>query len=72
MPFGNKPFVCPVKPVFGPRMIALLVGAFLCHYTEDWELSKFPGTCDVNMVAEGEYLDRDACVQLYLVRKIRG
>ncbi|EFQ97701.1 hypothetical protein MGYG_00740 [Nannizzia gypsea CBS 118893] len=71
MPFGNKPFVCPAKPVFGPRMIALLAGALLCHYTEDWELGKPTGRCDANVVTEGEYLDRDACAKLYLVRNIR-
>lgn len=27
MPFGSKPFVCPAKPTFGPRVIGLLVGA---------------------------------------------
>ncbi|EZF69589.1 hypothetical protein H105_08036 [Trichophyton soudanense CBS 452.61] len=71
MPFGSKPFLCPAKPVFGPRMIALLVGALLCHYTENWELSSVSGKYGINMVAEGEYLDRDACAQLYLVRDIR-
>lgn len=39
MPFGNKPFVCPAKPVFGPRVIALVVGALLAVFEDDdWGL----------------------------------
>lgn len=71
MPFGSKPFLCPAKPVFGPRMIALLVGALLRHYPENWELSSVSGKRNINIVAEGKYLDRDACAQLYLVSDIR-
>ena len=29
MPFGCRPFECPAKPVFGPRMIGILIGALL-------------------------------------------
>jgi hypothetical protein len=29
MPFGSKPFECPAKAVFGPRMIGTLLGALL-------------------------------------------
>ncbi|KAK2840526.1 hypothetical protein FQN49_006187 [Arthroderma sp. PD_2] len=71
MPFGSEPFVCPAKPVFGPRIIALLVGALLCQYTEGWKLRKGPGDGDINTISEGEYLDRDACGELYLVNEIR-
>lgn len=29
MPFGARPFECPARAVFGPRMIAILVGELL-------------------------------------------
>lgn len=32
MPFGKKPFECPAKPVFGPRMIALIVGTLVAVF----------------------------------------
>lgn len=37
MPFGGKPFLCPAKPVFGPRVIALVVGVLLAVFDgDDW------------------------------------
>ncbi|EEQ27287.1 hypothetical protein McanCB56680_005958 [Microsporum canis] len=70
MPFGAEPFLCPAKPVFGPRMIALLVGALLCNYADGWELHGRFGKRDINMITEGVYLDRNSCGELYLMRQI--
>ncbi|KAB8075371.1 hypothetical protein BDV29DRAFT_200885 [Aspergillus leporis] len=38
LPFGSEPFVCPAKPVFGPRIIALLAGVILREIRGIWEL----------------------------------
>lgn len=34
MPFGSSPFLCPAKPKFGPRMIAILVAALVDAYSD--------------------------------------
>src|SRR5438045_194821 len=42
MPFGCGPFVCPAKQVFGPWIIALLVGALAKGY-KGWHLDSDAG-----------------------------
>ncbi|KAL9606968.1 MAG: hypothetical protein Q9167_008070 [Letrouitia subvulpina] len=49
MPFGEKPFVCPAKQDFGPRLIGVLVAALVTnfgkskwgHYLEDEHGTQF-------------------------------
>ncbi|EED22527.1 conserved hypothetical protein [Talaromyces stipitatus ATCC 10500] len=36
LPFGSRPFECPAKPMFGPRLVGLLVGTLLGAYPHDW------------------------------------
>ena len=39
MPFGERPFICPAKRDFGPRMIGVLVAALAdCITAENWSL----------------------------------
>lgn len=40
MPFGISPFLCPAKPVFGPRMIGMVVGNLFLALQErgSWRL----------------------------------
>ncbi|GLA09561.1 hypothetical protein AnigIFM60653_011892 [Aspergillus niger] len=40
MPFGSAPFLCPAKPVFGPRMIGMVVGILFLALQEvgSWRL----------------------------------
>ncbi|GLB06558.1 hypothetical protein AtubIFM57258_001868 [Aspergillus tubingensis] len=40
MPFGISPFLCPAKPVFGPRMIGMVVGILFLTLQEGgrWRL----------------------------------
>ncbi|OJJ68902.1 hypothetical protein ASPBRDRAFT_32661 [Aspergillus brasiliensis CBS 101740] len=40
MPFGSVPFLCPAKPVFGPRMIGMVVGILFLALEEvgSWRL----------------------------------
>ena len=39
MPFSGRPFLCPAKQDFGPRMIGVLVAALAdCITAEDWTL----------------------------------
>ncbi|KAI9927191.1 hypothetical protein AWENTII_011053 [Aspergillus wentii] len=37
-PFGSAPFVCPAKPVFGPRVIGLLVGVLHGEIGWKWKV----------------------------------
>ncbi|KAG6995536.1 cytochrome P450 [Physcia stellaris] len=40
MPFGSKPFVCPAKPEFGPRMIGLLMANLARNISpREWRLA---------------------------------
>ncbi|KAF9882883.1 hypothetical protein FE257_004920 [Aspergillus nanangensis] len=47
MPFGSAPFECPARPVFGPRIIGLLLGTLFREFRDDWALElhgdSFPG-----------------------------
>lgn len=43
LPFGSKPFECPAKPLFGPRLVGLLVGTFLDAFRHDWTLTSVGG-----------------------------
>ena len=66
MPFGCTPFVCPAKPVFGPRLIALLVGA-LAKGFKGWGLDSDP-KIDVEAFRNARLsLDREAYGNLRLV-----
>lgn len=76
MPFGCSPFECPAKPIFGPRMIGVLVGALLAaledkERTKTWDLD-----CEDVSVLEhftsGKKLcpHRNSYTDLYLVRSI--
>ncbi|EED22668.1 conserved hypothetical protein [Talaromyces stipitatus ATCC 10500] len=38
LPFGSKPFECPAKPVFGPRLIGLLVGILIAAFPDGCKL----------------------------------
>ncbi|GLA86434.1 hypothetical protein AtubIFM56815_010699 [Aspergillus tubingensis] len=40
MPFGISPFLCPAKPVFGPRMVGMVVGILFLALQEvgSWRL----------------------------------
>lgn len=71
MPFGRGKFECPAKPVFGPRMIGVLVGALLVELDGpdeevDWKLEFTSG----KTLEAGVRLDtnRDAYGDLKLVR----
>ncbi|KAL4947027.1 hypothetical protein BDW69DRAFT_190588 [Aspergillus filifer] len=49
MPFGNKPFLCPAKPVFAPMAVGLIVGALLAALEGDnWDIQ-----CHDSHVLEG-------------------
>lgn len=61
-PFGKKPFVCPAKPVFGPQMVGLLVGALVDSFGQGWAL-------EGSGIREGTYLDRNGFEDIALVRK---
>ena len=60
-PFGKKPFVCPVKAVFGPQMVGLLVGALVKSFGQGWHLE-----CPNIMV--GMYLGRTGFDEIVLAR----
>jgi dihydroceramidase len=36
--FGSKPFECPAKPTFGPRLVGLLIGILLEAFPDDCKL----------------------------------
>ena len=38
-PFGVKPFICPAQIEFGPRAIALIVGALFVELGDQWRLA---------------------------------
>lgn len=68
MPFGSSAFVCPAKPVFGPRMIALIVGTLLSELHGDWKLH----SNDNKVMKEFETgkrlrLDREAYDDVFIV-----
>ncbi|RAH46274.1 uncharacterized protein BO95DRAFT_431529 [Aspergillus brunneoviolaceus CBS 621.78] len=73
--FGGASFECPAKAVFGPRMIALVVGAFVgvLRVGHGWRLVDKDGN-GVNDVFCGERLknDRGSYEELFLVRAAGG
>ncbi|RAH66399.1 cytochrome P450 [Aspergillus aculeatinus CBS 121060] len=75
LPFGGAPFECPAKAVFGPRMIALVVGVFVgvLQVGHGWRLVDKDGN-GVNDVFGGERLknDRGSYEELFLVRAAGG
>ncbi|KAG0161465.1 hypothetical protein PDIDSM_8999 [Penicillium digitatum] len=74
MPFGCPPFECPAKPIFGPRMIGVLVGALLAAMEDKDQLSSWTLDCEDGRVlghlTSGRKLcpHRNAYTELYLVR----
>ncbi|PYI32467.1 hypothetical protein BP00DRAFT_472843 [Aspergillus indologenus CBS 114.80] len=75
LPFGGAPFECPAKAVFGPRMIALVVGVLVDAVQESkgWRVVDKDGK-DVSDVFCGERLknDRGSYEELFLVRVAGG
>lgn len=71
MPFGSAPFVCPAKPVFGPRVIALLVGALVRGVRGgDWRVEA-EGVDVVEELGVGKLSnERGAYDNLYLMREV--
>jgi dihydroceramidase len=41
--FGSKPFQCPAKPKFGPRLVGLLIGILLKEFPDDYKLMSSKG-----------------------------
>lgn len=76
-PFGDKPFICPAREAFGPRMVALLIAAFAEGLTgeEEWRVVLFEkGEGDdaggVELGREGVLRsEREAYERVELVRK---
>ncbi|EHA24703.1 hypothetical protein ASPNIDRAFT_40601 [Aspergillus niger ATCC 1015] len=60
MPFGSSPFLCPAKPVFGPRMIGMVVGIlfFALQEVGSWRLVG-RDTHSANGYVSGERLNND-------------
>ena len=73
--FGDKPFVCPAKEAFGPRMVGLLIAAFVKGLAgEGWKVLLFPkegGNGGGVEIEGGEVLesDREAYERVELVKK---
>ncbi|WEW60324.1 hypothetical protein PRK78_005809 [Emydomyces testavorans] len=67
MPFGSAPYVCPAKSVFGPRMIALILGALIDTIGDGWSVS-LDGQRLWDAL-EGAYLNRDDCQNVRLVKR---
>ena len=69
LPFGNAPFICPAKPVFGPKVIALLVGCLVKELRGGmWRIEG--GGVDVVEGCTGRLSnERGAYHDMYLVRK---
>ncbi|KAJ5943046.1 hypothetical protein N7516_003214 [Penicillium verrucosum] len=76
MPFGCSPFECPAKPIFGPRMIGVLVGALLAALGDKERAKNWDLDCEDVSVLEhfksGKKLcpHRNSYTDLYLVRSI--
>ncbi|KAL1961896.1 hypothetical protein VTN77DRAFT_929 [Rasamsonia byssochlamydoides] len=70
LPFGSTPFICPASSVFGPRMIALLVGALCSEMQGDWKLESNEGEVMKDLVS-GKRLsaEREAYGEVFLVGK---
>ena len=75
MPFGSRPFECPARSVFGPRLIGILVGSLLtalesepANIRKGWRL-ECANEHVMKTLATKERLntDRDAYQDLYLV-----
>ncbi|MCJ1481796.1 hypothetical protein MMC06_001955 [Schaereria dolodes] len=68
MPFGSKPYMCPARPDFGPRMIGLLVAVLLAEFSSGWVLHAEERR-DVITMDEPLALDRDFYGSLGLERE---
>ncbi|EED22477.1 conserved hypothetical protein [Talaromyces stipitatus ATCC 10500] len=63
--FGSKPFECPAKPVFGPRLVGVLVGTLLDAFPHHWTLVSAYGDA-VEFGTERLSNERMGCYGLYL------
>ena len=53
MPRGNKPFLCPAKKEFGPKIIGILVAALVTHISPDeWDLRWFWNERDLHLLGD--------------------
>ncbi|MCJ1350680.1 MAG: hypothetical protein MMC33_000661 [Icmadophila ericetorum] len=68
IPFGGKPFTCPAKQEFGPRMIGVLVAALVVGISEEYD---WRALCPHDEISSNEplALARDSYETLTLVRK---
>lgn len=77
MPFGIPPFLCPAKPVFGPRMVGMIVGILFLALQEvgSWRLVG-RDKHSANDYVSGERLNNDRSafddLFLYLNEKMQG
>ncbi|RAH58431.1 cytochrome P450 [Aspergillus piperis CBS 112811] len=77
MPFGISPFLCPAKPVFGPRIIGMVVGILFLALQEvgSWRLVG-RDKHSANDYVSGERLNNDRSafddLFLYLNEEMRG
>ncbi|EED20925.1 conserved hypothetical protein [Talaromyces stipitatus ATCC 10500] len=65
LPFGSKPFECPAKPLFGPRLVGLLVGTLLSAFSHDLTLVSVYGDT-VEFGTKRLNNERSGCYDLYL------
>jgi dihydroceramidase len=67
LPFGSKPFECPARPLFGPRLIGLLVGTLLRAFPQNWTLTLESSIDSVEFGPERLSNERSGFHDLYLI-----
>ncbi|KAL2831503.1 hypothetical protein BDW59DRAFT_157928 [Aspergillus cavernicola] len=69
MPFGSTPFECPARPIFGPRIIGLLIGTLFREICGDWVLKLHGrGFPDPSVPIKRLSNERSALSEAYLSR----
>ena len=75
MPFGERPFICPAKLDFGPRMIDVLMTALAAHFSPfEWKFEFCIGGPNGGEELEGDeplISDRGAYEWMKITRKQR-
>jgi dihydroceramidase len=73
MPFGSAPFECPARPVFGPRIIGLLLGTLFREIRRD-STFKLHGRRFLDSSSPMKRLsnERSALGEVYLCHKMRS
>jgi hypothetical protein len=73
MPFGAGPFTCPAKTTFGPKLIALLVGALIECFAESWTLTATEEKVSDELLSEDILRsDRNAYNGVYVSIGLKG